>query len=294
MFILYFLLFIFSITIPFDEFFTAENQTTPAFKQLLKEHLDCESSNLSDIVTATQAGWMRSDDIERWELSNIEADQDTVELFRELGLVDAVDPLNTEFDYAIIFGATVQAMRKRLAYLLELYNKGVRFKQIVFLVGDRKRDPVKESDEVLQNKENQYLTNKDNVECYAQTPPSNETEMAQMIWNQAMLFELSKIPVIFVHAQSTIINGIVRRPTTIDTVQTWKKEHNPKQGSRILAISSQPHIRRQGFILQSQLPGCFVETAGPGTNQRNLPLFFDEIARHLYSIYVVLHCSLIQ
>jgi hypothetical protein len=269
-----------------NQFFLSETQPTPAFEKLLKDHsVACKSQTLTDVVRATQEQWMRPDAIERWELPSIDSDNTTVELFKELGLVDAIEPVNKEFDYAIIFGGTAQTMRKRLAYLLGLYCKGIQFKEIVFLVGDRKRDSVEESDEVLKNAENRYLVNKDKVGCHAQKLPSNETEIAQMIWNQAILFELSKIPVTFVHAPSTISNGIIKRPTTVDTVQTWKQGYKSEQPSRILAISSQPHIARQALIIQSVFPCCVIETAGPGTYQKSIPLFFDEIARYLFAMH---------
>jgi hypothetical protein len=270
-----------------NKFFSSENQPTEALKSLLNYYFESPSKleSLAKIVTTTQKHWKRPNHIERWNLSKIDADERTITLFKELGLIDAIKPTNNRFDYAVILGSTVQTMRKRLAYLLDLYNHNdIRFKEIVFLVGDRKRDETEESDTILKNESNQYLINKKNCNYYMQKRPCNETEMAQMIWNQAELGDIHNLPVTFVHTPSSVVNSVHKRPTTADTVLTWKNQAHREPNSTILAISNQPDISRHDLILKQILDNCSIETVGPCKNEIQSPLFFDAIARYLYAM----------
>lgn len=268
-----------------NSFFISVNKPTDTFEELLKHHsIVYQTETLDDIVKATQQCWLRTGNSERWHLEKTEADPKSIELFKKLQLIDAIEPLNSTFDYAVIFGATARTMRKTIAYLLELYTKkNIRFNEIVFLVGERKRDPDIESEDILKNKENRYLINKQENFSYT-TLPSNETEIAQMIWNQAELGDLFKLPVTFVNTPATIKNNQIRRPTTIDTVLEWKNKYAPKSGSKILAIAAQPHLGRQDIIIKTILPDCFIETVGPRKKKIKFPLFVDAIARQLYTL----------
>lgn len=268
-----------------NSFFISVHKPSDTFKELLRHHsIIYQTETLDDIVKATQQCWLRTDNSERWHLARTEADPKSVESFKKLQLINAIEPQNSTFDYAVIFGSTARTMRKTVAYLLELYTKkNIRFNEIIFLVGERKRDPEIESEDILKNKENRYLINKQENSSYT-TLPSNETEIAQMIWNQAELGDLFKLPVTFVNTPTTIKNNEIKRPTTVDTVLEWKNKHTIKPGSRILAIAAQPHLGRQDIIIKTALPDCLIETVGPRKKKIKFPLFVDAIARQLYTL----------
>jgi hypothetical protein len=275
-----------------NRFFISENQVTPPFEKLLKLHsVNYATPTLPDIVAATQKCWLRNPNTERWDLPNVKANQETVELFKVLGLVNAIEPQNQNFDYAVIFGANIQTMRKNLAYLLKLYTtKNVRFNEIIFLVGDRKRDSVFEAEAVLKNEENRHLKNKEEFTFCSAQLPSNETEIAKMIWAQAQLGDLYNLPVTFVDTPATVTtDGKTKRPTTIDTVREWKDKYGPNPDSSILAIAPQPHFGRQRLIIETLLDDFKIEVAGPGKQKIKSPLFFDAIARQLYSMHAAAH-----
>lgn len=56
------------------------------------------------------------------------------------GIYKEWEPLLREYDKAFILGATTGKMRTRLQYLKKLWDKGIRFEEIVWLTGERPLD----------------------------------------------------------------------------------------------------------------------------------------------------------
>jgi hypothetical protein len=225
---------------------------------------------LSNIVAITQKqqpiGFMRPSGKERWEISDIHEDKRSalLDLFRQMGVLHTLMPTKTQYDYAVVHGATLGRTRDRMLFLIELYQQGTRFDHVVVLSGKR----------ILTDEEKKKLNN--TVE--------NEYEMVQVVWNQLSKPQgLDKLPILFVDSPMHEKNGVMMRPTTADTIGTWLKL-NPKPGS-IIAISNQPFCGYQDSVIRSYLPNTFqIETVGPAAQEDEVKIsvLLDNLARWLY------------
>jgi hypothetical protein len=251
--------------------------------------------SLASIVYATQkpqeeGGWLRAAGTERWDCPYRSIEESLLESIDELGIIKAVLPKMTTYDYAVIFGATAPAIRVRLAYLRTLYEQGIRFKRLVFLVGKRPRNLKVESDEVLLNFHNAILAFNVTWQFNGMFPET-ETDVARFVYDQSIVSdEWQGIPVTFVDTPMRFTSdGTVQCPTTEDTVIAWRDDGSLMPGT-ILAISSQPYVQRQGFIVRMLMPPTYsVDCVGPCVNQKtfNLSVLLDSLARDLYTLYKV-------
>lgn len=221
---------------------------------------------LSSIVAETQKYWIRPAGKERWEIEGeLENKTEVMELASELGFIHEIYPLKQEYDYCLLFGATVARMEKRLNYAVKLWNKGVRFKKIVFLTGARPLDPAA-----------------DQLTDICKT----EAEAADYIWKHADLpEEFSELPVTFVEAQMLSTLSGFKRPTTADTINAWVCLE-PTPGT-CLGISNQPFCLYQEVVADSCLPKAFeFEVVGEGVSPDRLsgPVLLDTIARWINNL----------
>ena len=75
------------------------------------------------------------------------------------------------------------SMRRRLFYLAEQWRKGVRFKKLFFLVGQRKLDPIMESSEIVLNSTGKELFVK--KDWHLNDPfPLTEFDAAKLVYQQ--------------------------------------------------------------------------------------------------------------
>ena len=105
----------------------AVNFDHPSFKKLI----ELEGEPKSWIKVNSGAGG-----IERWNL--IDTSDETrraeiVQLCKEVGLFDGVALSRTYYPTVLVYGATLPAVQKRMEYLLELWDRGVRFDKVFFL-----------------------------------------------------------------------------------------------------------------------------------------------------------------
>ena len=142
-------------------------------------------------------------------------------------------------------------------YLVEEWNRGVRFDTIVFLTGQRPLHPTKEK---------QFK--------------GTETTMMLQTWDETeMPKALRDLPLIVVDAPPLPERG---RPTTESTIYAWL-EQKPDPGSSLF-FSNQPYVNYQQVVIQSLLPRSFkVETVGPKGGE-NLPtsVLLDNVGKWLY------------
>lgn len=217
----------------------------------------------TDIIAETQKQWLRKSGSERWEMAELPADQKqfVLDWAAKQGLFSPWKSVSKEYDTALILGATTYAMKVRLNYLAELWKQGVRFKEIVWLCGDRPLD-----------KRVDGLTER----C------SNESEAAHILWNEADLpKEMRALPVTFI-ALPMKKSG---RPTTEDTLIAWLQA-SPSP-CRALFLSSQPFCGYQFAVVESKLPDSFsFDLVGPGCDPTSHPsaaaITLDSIARWIY------------
>lgn len=242
---------------------------------------------LSSIVEATQKeqpqGFLRPKGAERWELAPLHEDkrESIVTYMRHMGAFDRVVPTKKRYNYVLILGATIHRVRDRVAYLVELHNKGIQFGKIVFLGGKRVLDPAIEKESDFVNGSNGFLTIKKDWKLAK--APTTEAEMMQMVWEQSELpAELEKIPVEFVDSPMRMVDGKLTRPTTKDNVESWLAS-NPIPGP-VLAISNQPYVGYQDSVFRDYLPNNFeLETVGSASEGKDkVATLLDNIARWTY------------
>jgi hypothetical protein len=204
-------------------------------------------------------------------------------LFEKLGALNEIKPSQKEYHDAVILGASLSTIRTRLKYALDLWEQGIRFKRIIFLVGERPLDPQKESREELYDRNNNQIA----IRNSWQEPnelPKTETEMTKMVFDQTELPEgfLNQVSVRFVDTPMQINpDGTTRRPNTGDTIKLWLTQMD--QPGSILAISNQPYVGYQHAVLKSLMP-CELkfETVGNRKVSFESDIQLDNLARWLY------------
>jgi hypothetical protein len=153
-------------------------------------------------------------------------------------------------------------MTKRLNHLKQLWNKDVRFREIVWLTGERPLDPRVDQ-----------LTDR----C------STESAAAHIIWEEADLpEEMRALPVLFVEVP---MKPFCKRPNTADTLVAWL-EIEPEP-CRALFVASQPFCGYQFAIAKTVLPEAFLfdlagEGAEPTSHPASAAITLDCVARWIY------------
>ena len=260
--------------------------------QVLLELLDVlhvhHDGSLESIVAATQKVWLRPAGKERWEIEDTFAAQRDVvmPLLEKMGFIDEIFPTFLRYRHVLLLGATMQRMRTRLAYLIELWNNGVFFEDIVVLVGQRPRSPEIETDDVIMGKGASELSVKKDWKLSQM--PATETDMARLVFEQTELpVGLDKIPVIFVDTpMQKTATGTLRRPNTVDTVLAWLVT-NPAPGL-CMAVSNQPYCLYQDAVVRGCLhKGFDLETVGSAamTEKASVATYLDTVARYLYGMH---------
>jgi hypothetical protein len=241
-----------------------------AFSELIVlTNLNYDGS-LKDLVTQTQAQWLRKPGTERWDIvEKLNYLKDKVYVIvNKLGLIDEWYPSKKQYNYALIFGARLALVRSRLDYLTKLWDQGVRFDQIVLLGGQRDLSPIELK--ILK-------------EEYGRTDIKSEPEMIQCLYNALDHFEFKKRTMLLIDAPRKILpNGKPWRATTECTVKHWMKQ-NPKKGTCML-ISSQPFCNYQQVVAQTLLPKTFkITTVGKKASKENMvEIYLDTLARTFY------------
>lgn len=219
------------------------------------------------VIEETQFKWLRRPDQELWQCEECKDlhPERTYAIFSNLGMTQGYTAQSQEYDYAIVLGTIKPEMEKRFKLLLSEWRRGVRFKTLVLLAGDRDLDPKLEG----RNEK-------------------NETEMVKHLFSKLAIPEWRQMPVVIVDTPKKRDGS---RPTTAGSFCTWLSM-GPKVG-RALVISGQPFIPRQDLIATRILPGFEVETIGNGftlgeymSQPNGLPILLDELARWIYEEWV--------
>jgi hypothetical protein len=218
-----------------------------------------------DIVAQTQMRWLRRPYQERWEVAELAEDQKEFVLkwASKNRFFDPWGPVSQSYDKGVIMGATTSVMQARLNYLAKLWKSGVRFKEVVWLTGDRPLD-----------KRVDGFTDR----C------TTESDAARMVWDEADVpEEMHALPVLFVALPMKTVHGILIRPTTEDTIDGWiKKVPHPCSS---LFVSSQPFCGYQFAVIKKTLPQSFsFDVVGPGIEKKesSAAVILDSIARWLF------------
>ena len=240
---------------------TEQHAPTSSLYLLLESLGVTTGGDLQSIVESTQNHWLQKGK-ERWEFVPLEEDKKELLLpiFKELRMVDTVNASCNTYDYALIYGATYFSVLKRIKHLIAQFHRGVRFKQVILLTGQRDLNP----------NENQF-------------PVQTETEMMLALWETTPMPEsMRSLPYLLIDTPKQKKNGLWMRPTTKDTLIEWLKT-NPVPGT-CLFVSNQPYSGYQESVARSVLPATFsIETIGVSADPK-LPvaIYLDNLARWLY------------
>ncbi|MCB1074839.1 MAG: hypothetical protein KDK59_04815 [Simkania sp.] len=195
---------------------------------------------------------------DRWNFTNRFEDKrdKLIPLLDELGFFQAVHAKNSHYSYAVVLGALRSSVQKRIDFLVEEWQRGIRFDKVVFLTGKRELRPIEECPDL-----------------------QSETEMMIRVWNQTEMPEaLKNLTPIIVDSRPAPGRD---RATTESTVYAWL-ELSPNPGS-CLVFSSQPYVSYQDAILRARMPKTFpIETIG-AEGGRSLPtsVLMDNLAKWL-------------
>lgn len=220
----------------------------------------------ANIIHATQKCWLRKTR-ERWELAELSSDQKKLVLdwATRQGLFSSWKPFFNTYDKALILGATTSRMQMRLDYLKQLWTEGIRFKEIVWLTGDR---PLDSHIDTLLDR------------------AKSESEAAHIIWEETILpKEMRNIPVSFIAVPMKNEGSSLKRPNTEDTIIEWIKVDCVP--CTALFVSDQPFCGYQFAVIKTCLPETIqFDLVGQGVNPSSHPaaaaITLDSIARWIY------------
>lgn len=242
--------------------------------------------NWEQIVTVTQEKWLRPADTSRWEIRDRPYLEGSYALFSALGMTQSREASDCFYRYGAVFGGSVKMMRQRLWFLKQEWDRGVHFRELVLLTGERSLSPRHEGPTVL-------------LTCpYPMRPGFEPPEELPKTETEAFLFLIDQLDLPDSwRSKITLINSPERpggkRPRTIDTLRDWMA-FDPTPGS-VLFVSNQPFIPRQDLIARQILPqspygtGFVIDTIGPGFTKEEMQalpnstgILLDDLARWIY------------
>lgn len=229
---------------------------------------------LEEVSDAAMYAWRRIPTLERWEIVSpvtLHAAQLTQlqrHLFRLRCYNEWMPSLNDIwYDYVLICGATIPAMKARFAFvaMLRLAYR-IRFRKLVILTGGRllsegdsqtRAGVIRMPDGYLSLYE---LVGRDLGEL------RTEAEAARVLTSLGpnLASGSSRHEAVVVNVPMQYHRAGSRRPSFDDTVKTWLATR-PTPG-KALFVSSQPHLRRYHAALRRILAGSGIdyEVCGPG------------------------------
>ena len=231
--------------------------------QLLTVMEVAHDGTLPSIIEATQKTWKRPAGKEIWHIENnlseIQA-KAVMEYCPKNRFFIEIMPTQKTYDYAVILGATVATMKKRIGFLEKIAQSGVQFKQVVLLSGARPLDPK--------------------IETFPEGCQT-EGEALAYLWKAHPLSK--QVPWAHFDCPMIMTPDGVRRPNTADTYNLWLAS-KPKAGSCFM-VSNQPYCLYQQLVTKAIMPKEFTfETVGPTSDpsKANPAAMLDTLARSLY------------
>ncbi len=258
-------------------FFDDNNNPSQELLRVLELTNIDHDGTLAGIVSATQGAWFKSGKF-RFEISDEDREMITPELmecFQKLEMVHDRFSSKDEYDYVLLLGATITAVRKRLAFLLKCMSVSLKANNVVMLGSGRKLDPQRESFEMLTNPENGILAFKEGWFLEGDAPRT-EAEMMKMVVEQSDL--PSDLEFVFIAHTG-------ERANTGQTVEMWLEQESPAVGS-VLAVSSNPFVGYQAQSVANSLPQGFgIEGCGYASIAAyGLHVYLDNLAKFLYEL----------
>lgn len=247
------------------------NRLSPPVADIFKR-LGHPVATLEEANEFAQKNLLRDEKSERWhsqaatEVRGILRDRKPafIKALRALGLLDEISPAGKSYDYALLMGAKLLSVNKRLDHLAELKRRGCRFGTVVLLGGER---PL-EADELER----------------AAAGVKTEAQMMEAVYNAHPGFTGQRM--LLVNAPMTRkADGGPARPTTDGTLEEFARR--APAGGTCLVISNNPYVVRQTLAARRILDqaGFPVDGAGAAISQAgadDIIMLMDEFARTLY------------
>ena len=240
---------------------------------------------LDSMALAAQK-WRRKPGQERWELPEVKLNSQersmVMNYLDQLGLIQELVPNHSQYDYALVLGATVPRMKRRLNHLSALWKKGVRVKKIVFLVGQR---PLSEDIDQVETLIKETFDKPVPVEKMEQVRPLTEAEGARLVYESTKLPKaMRRVSVEFVDTPRRWQQDHWQRANTRDTLEHWLAQQ-PAPGTT-LVLSDQPHANYQSEVVRQALPDDFqinlaAQAANPDTQ---VSIYLDALALWLHNL----------
>ncbi|WP_375793553.1 hypothetical protein O1W69_00230 [Chlamydia sp. 12-01] len=199
-----------------------------------------------------------------------------------LRMTQVVPAYAATYGSAVVFGGTLATIRQRLDFLIREWNRGVRFKKIIFLSGKRERyAKVENSDQFYDNRYNPFPI-EESWNPSEHKLPSSEDEIARFVWTQMV------VPTSWRDSSGGVeVEFLVAEPaegqkygTRHDTLKIFRAYHG--DGSeRILFVSSQPFVHLDRSRVMKHFDKEKYDISGPG--------FSQTILKHDWAPRVCLH-----
>jgi hypothetical protein len=220
--------------------------------------------DLSSVIKATQEKWCQLGK-ERWQFEERYENMKTqaLPLLKTLGCIEEVHAAKKTYNYGIFPGGYIPRMKDRLNFMIQEWNRGVRFQEFVILTGERPLDPETEKNHIHLN---------------------TESEVLKVLLKEAPLpKEFREIPWTFINVPMQLNKeNKPRRPNSQDTILEWLAQ-KPIPGSCVI-FGNQPLVGYFDAVFRTYLPINFpVETIGGGADlSQSMAFFLDNLARTLY------------
>lgn len=273
--------------------FNTNNRPTSVFGDFLKD-IRVPGDNLADINEELQRRFFQkkpgtNEPLERWELGDVGFPCPPARFRRYLDLCGfglATIPQQWRYGYAAWPGALLVRAAARLIDLIEAWESGVRWKEIIVLGGKRPLQQDRETPQAAASLLGRYYYP---YPTKPQTLGETELDMMRWLWVNCMRsLEMLDMPVVFVDAPMkppATPGGQPVRPNTEDTIREWLKD-NPWHGGSLLLSSGAPYGMAQDEVLWRFLEPrrITVETFGHAAPDLAPEVFMREVAGTVHQI----------
>lgn len=238
------------------------------------------NNTLGGVVEATQKAWYEGEKF-RFQIAEKHGDKKdaVMPLFAALGMVNSVMATGHQYVNAIVPGATVVAVRKRLRHLITEWENGVRFLHLELVASDRVLDAVRESEKELLSGADLPINGRE-----AKTAlPAMEADMMEWLCR----YSGGHFPWQHKPRVTTTYGSAGRKITFDDTLVTFMNQRRP--GGSCLLVSGQPFIQHQHMVARRRLPDhCPLDTVGYAASP-TIPVstYLDTLAKTLYELAVI-------
>lgn len=283
--------------------FEVDNRPKPAFARFMKD-IGIPGETLSAIDDQLQRRFFQKGPdglpLERWDLNEIDDFHPEIKIKEHLtrcGFCNATRPSKKVYTRAAWPGALMLRALVRLADLVQAWENGTRFEEVVVFGGQRELLPEKEYPLLAMRQETGLrfsLTDEERTEgftAWKRQGIRTELDMMRWLWERMELPPVDSfhsIPAVFVDApmKPPLKEGDTPiRPNTEDTILHWVQEHQPRPGS-MLVSSGAPYGMAQDVAFWNLLGPSehTVETFGHEAPDLPIQVFMQEVAGCVHRI----------